>query len=128
MGICPETQTQTSDVGGPAQVWPSGGLGGWGLTHLDKEESGGRDELEHVCSHALVVARVGGVQVLDAQLGAGLRPADADAALLLQQRRIVLQPLDARPRVPPHAAVQRGRLALEVGQVVDGLLELQEEP
>lgn len=103
------------------------GVGGQ-LTQLDQEHSGGGDELERVCSHTLVVARVGGVQVLDAQLGAGVRPADGDAPLLLQEGRVVLQPLDAGPRVPPHPAVQRGRLALEVGDVVDRFLELQEEP
>lgn len=96
------------------------------LTQFDVEDAGGRDDLERVGGHALVVARVGRVQVLDAQLGSGLRPADGDPSLLLDHRGVVLQPADGGPRVPRHPAVQRGRLALPVGDVAEGLLELQE--
>lgn len=96
------------------------------LTQFDVEDASGRDDLERVGGHALVVARVGGVQVLDAQLGSGLSPADGDPALLLDHRGVVLQPADGGPRVPRHPAVQRGRLALPVGDVAERLLELQE--
>lgn len=96
------------------------------LTQFDVEDAGGRDDLQRVGGHALVVARVGRVQVLDAQLGSGLRPADGDPSLLLDHRGVVLQPADVGPRVSRHPAVQRGRLALPVGDVAERLLELQE--
>lgn len=63
---------------------------------------------------------------MDAELGACLRLADGDAALLLDHRGVVLQPADGGPGVPRHLAVQRGSLTLEVGDVIDRLLELQE--
>jgi len=97
-------------------------------TQLDVEDPRGRDGLEGVGRQTLVVARVRGVQVGDAQLGARLRLADGDAALLLHHGRVVLQPADVGPGVARHPAVQRGRLALEVSDVVHRAQELQVEP
>ena len=97
------------------------------LTQLHVEHPGGGDDLQGVGGQALVVARVGGVQVGDAQLGARIHLADRDASLLLHHGGVVLQPADGGSGVPRHPAVQRGRLALEVGDVVDRAQELQVE-
>lgn len=96
------------------------------LTQFDVEDTGGRDDLERVGGDALVVARVGCVQVLNAQLGSGLGPADGDPSLFLDHRGVVLQPADGGPWVARHPAVQRGRLTLPMGDVAEWLLELQE--
>ena len=96
------------------------------LTQFDVQDSRGRDDLQGVGGHTLVVPGVGGVQVLDPELGPGLGLPDGDASLLLDHGGVVLQPADGRSGVPRHPAVQRGRLALEVGDVVHRLLELQE--
>lgn len=74
----------------------------------------------------MIVARVGCVQLLDAELRSRLSLTDGDAAQIQVHRSIVLQPLNERSRVSCDLTVQCGRLALEVSDVVDWLQELQE--
>lgn len=88
------------------------------LTEPDVEHSCGCDDPDRVTGHTLVVACVGGVQVLDTQLGAAIGLADGDAALLLHDGCIVLQPADAGLRVARYFAMQRCRQALHEGDVV----------
>lgn len=98
------------------------------LTKFDVKDTCGRDDLECIGGFTLIITRVSCVQVLDAELGSCLCFADGYPSLLLDHRGIVLQPTDGWSWVSRHFAVQRSRLTLEVGDVVNWLLELQKIP
>lgn len=95
------------------------------LTEPHEQDAGGGDGLHAVGGHALVVAGVRRVQVLDPQPGAVLRLADDDAPRLLHHGGIVLQPPHSGGGVSGHLAVQNGRLALDYGDVVHWLQKIQ---
>lgn len=95
------------------------------LTQPHEQDAGGGNGLHPVGGHALVVARVCRVQILDAKPRTVLRLADDDAPRLLHDRGIVLQPPHGGGRVSGHLAVQDGRLALHYGDVVHRLQKIQ---
>lgn len=95
-------------------------------TQFDVKDACGRDDLHRVGGDTLVITSVCRVQVLNSELGSGLCFAYSYSSLFLDHGGIVLEPANGRSWVAGHFAVQRGRLTLEVSDVVDGLLELQE--
>lgn len=95
------------------------------LTKAHVQDPRGGNGLYPVGGHALVVARISGVQVLDAEPRTVLRLANDDASWFLHHGGVVLQPSHIGGRVPYHLAVQNGCLALDDGDVVDGLQEIQ---
>lgn len=95
------------------------------LTEPHEQDASGGDGLHAVGGHALVVAGVRRVQILDSQPGTVLRLADDDAPGLLHHGGVVLQPPHRGGGVSGHLAVQNGRLALDYGDVVHWLQKVQ---
>lgn len=98
------------------------------LTESHKQDAGGSDGLHPVGGHALVVAGVRRVQVLDPQPGTVFRLADDDAPRLLHHWGVVLQPPHTGWRVSSHLAVQNRCLALDYGDIVNWLQKIQKVP
>ena len=98
------------------------------LTEPHEQDASGGDGLHPIGGHALVVAGVRRVQVLDPQPRTVFRLADDDTPGLLHDRGVVLQPPHAGRRVSGHLAVQNRCLALDYGDVVHRLQEIQKVP
>lgn len=95
------------------------------LTEPHIQNTSSSDGLQPVGSHTLVVACVCCVQVLDPQPRAIFCLPDDDPPWLLHNWGVILQPPHVGGWVSRHFAVQDCSLALDNGDVVDRLQEIQ---
>lgn len=95
------------------------------LTEPHIQNPSGSNGLQPVGSHALVVARVCRVQVLDPQPRAIFCLPDDDPPWLLHNRGVILQPPHVGRWISRHLAVQDCCLALDNGDIVDRLQKVQ---